>query len=288
MIRVEDQAASLRRMAQVLHSPQSFAFVGGRAAGTTTLVAELGTALAQQQNARVALFDAHPVRALVRRMARHELETLDKVIQHQLPLDAAVAPLSDNLVLVGFHSRPRLLAELHLALAHRLEGEFTALVRDLNYLLFDVPAAELALAGIADDVIVVLSPDHDCLTEVYAQIKRLAGEYGQRRFNVLLNRVHTLAEARLWFARLSAVAGQYLSVSLRWVGYVPEDHWAKRAAILRTTTVQSFPDSETAAAISQLAARLPQWSTRSGSVPDLFNRLCEATRLNGPLPSDLT
>ena len=89
MIRVEDQAASLRRMAQVLHSPQSFAFVGGRAAGTTTLVAELGTALAQQQNARVALFDAHPVRALVRRMARHELETLDKVIQHQLPLDAA-------------------------------------------------------------------------------------------------------------------------------------------------------------------------------------------------------
>ena len=149
MIRVEDQAASLRRMAQVLHSPQSFAFVGGRAAGTTTLVAELGTALSQQQNARVALFDAHPVRALVRRMARHELETLDKVIQHQLPLDAAVAPLSDNLVLVGFHARPRLLAELHLALAHRLEGEFTALVRDLNYLLFDVPAAELALAGIA-------------------------------------------------------------------------------------------------------------------------------------------
>ena len=54
MIRVEDQAASLRRMAQVLHSPQSFAFVGGRAAGTTTLVAELGTALALQQNARVA------------------------------------------------------------------------------------------------------------------------------------------------------------------------------------------------------------------------------------------
>ena len=69
MIRVEDQAASLRRMAQVLHSPQSFAFVGGRAAGTTTLVAELGTALAQQQNARVALFDAHPVRALVRRIS---------------------------------------------------------------------------------------------------------------------------------------------------------------------------------------------------------------------------
>ncbi|XLM21449.1 hypothetical protein MKD33_05020 [Chromobacterium piscinae] len=111
----------------------------------------------------------------------------------------------------------------------------------------------------ADNLILVLTPDADSLTTAYANIKRLASSFGRQRFNVLINRARHLDEARELFTRLSAVASEFLTVSLRWVGFVPHDNAVRRSQTLHRPLMEAFPDSEAAAAFSQLAAVLLQW-----------------------------
>ncbi len=277
---VEDQAASLRRLRLSISAPSSFAFLGGRDAGTSTLVAELGMALALMQHRRVLLADGHHGQLLARRFNLTERASLDVVLSSQLALDDAVATLPGQVPLLNLHARPVMLAQLNQALQDRIQHEYAALVRDTEFVLIDTPADDdLALAAVADDIVLVLSPDGAGLTETYAAVKRLSTDFGRRKFNVLVNRAHGLDEAQQLFQRLSRVASEYLTVSLRWVGFVPEDHRMKRAAVMKTTAVQAFSDCEGAIACCQLANALPLWSTMAGSAPELFERLSSARRL---------
>ncbi|WP_230369307.1 MinD/ParA family ATP-binding protein [Paludibacterium denitrificans] len=78
---------------------------------------------------------------------------------------------------------------------------------------------------------------------------------------MLVNRAHHLEEARELFTRLSAVASEFLTVSLRWVGFVPDDPAVRRSHTLHRPLMEAFPQSEAAMAFSQLAAVLPQWDS---------------------------
>ena len=287
MTRFDDQAASLRRLSLGNALSASFAFLGGRASGVTTLGAELGSALGVTHGRRVLLLDGHAGQPLLRRFNLSTSETLDTVLSQQLALDAAVSPLGGTINLLNGYARPSVLAALSDVSAHRVQSEYLALTRDTEFVLIDAPTQTPLLAAVAGDIVLVLSPDQDGLTETYTAVKYLVSEFGRRKFNVLVNRVHSLDEAQHWFSRLSTVASEYLPVSLRWVGYVPEDHWAKRATVLKTTAVQSFDTSEIATAANQLAHALPLWATGSGVAHELFSRLCDAARLLEPDPSEI-
>lgn len=151
-----------------------------------------------------------------------------------------------------------------LQLRLRLGSEFAALERDASVLLVDAPnpAHDPVPASVADNLVLVLTPAAESLTTAYANIKRLSGGYGRQRFNVLINRARHLEEARELFTRLSAATGEFLSVALRWVGFVPMDNALRRSQTLRRPLMEAFPDSEAAMAFSQLAAVLPQWDTQ--------------------------
>jgi len=151
----------------------------------------------------------------------------------------------------------------------------------VELVLIDTPSVgtDPALAALADNLVLVLTPDIQTLMQAYAMIKRLALEFARRRFDVLVNRARDVNEAQAIFQRLSQVTSEFLGVSLRWVGFVPEDPMMRRAALLRTTTLHGFPDSEASTACSQLAAVLPRWcSVEHGNARQLFERYLAASR----------
>lgn len=203
------------------------------------------------------------------------------VASSQGSLHDAVTQLPFGASVMNVHSRPSTLMHLPEPIEHRLVSEYEALTRDIELVLIDAPSVSTdpALAALADNLVLVLTPDIQTLMQAYAMVKRLALEFARRRFDVLVNRARDMNEAQAIFQRLSQVTSEFLGVSLRWVGFVPEDPMVRRAVLLRTTTLHGFPGSEAGTACSQLAAVLPRWSSvEHGNARQLFERYLAATR----------
>lgn len=277
---MEDQAASLRRLTPAAQVGRSFAFLGVSGCGVTTMVSEMAAGLTAAQR-RTLIIDAHPGNLLAQRFVDDPGVTLDMVASSQGSLHDAVTQLPFGASVMNVHSRPSTLMHLPEPIEHRLVSEYEALTRDIELVLIDAPSVSTdpALAALADNLVLVLTPDIQTLMQAYAMVKRLALEFARRRFDVLVNRARDMNEAQAIFQRLSQVTSEFLGVSLRWVGFVPEDPMVRRAVLLRTTTLHGFPGSEAGTACSQLAAVLPRWSSvEHGNARQLFERYLAATR----------
>ena len=277
---MEDQAASLRRLTPAAQVGRSFAFLGVSGCGVTTMVSEMAAGLTAAQR-RTLIIDAHPGNPLAQRFVDDPGVTLDMVASSQGSLHDAVTQLPFGASVMNVHSRPSTLMHLPEPIEHRLVTEYEALTRDIELVLIDAPSVSTdpALAALADNLVLVLTPDIQTLMQAYAMVKRLALEFARRRFDVLVNRARDMNEAQAIFQRLSQVTSEFLGVSLRWVGFVPEDPMVRRAVLLRTTTLHGFPGSEAGTACSQLAAVLPRWSSvEHGNARQLFERYLAATR----------
>lgn len=277
---MEDQAASLRRLTPAAQVGRSFAFLGVSGCGVTTMVSEMAAGLTAAQR-RTLIIDAHPGNPLAQRFVDDPGVTLDMVASSQGSLHDAVTQLPFGASVMNVHSRPSTLMHLPEPIEHRLVSEYEALTRDIELVLIDAPSVSTdpALAALADNLVLVLTPDIQTLMQAYAMVKRLALEFARRRFDVLVNRARDMNEAQAIFQRLSQVTSEFLGVSLRWVGFVPEDPMVRRAVLLRTTTLHGFPGSEAGTACSQLVAVLPRWSSvEHGNARQLFERYLAATR----------
>ncbi|KZE32658.1 flagellar biosynthesis protein FlhG [Crenobacter luteus] len=257
---MQDQAASLRRLSPRPARAPSFAFVGAPGSGTSTLATELAVA-ASYAGTRTVLIDCQNGQQLARRLGVPSTATLETQRVSQGGLAAMSTASRHGVDLINLYAPPLERRLFSPQLWLKLTGEFAARERDADALIVDCPSPSLDAvpAGVADNLILVLTPSADSLTAAYAAIKRLAQEAGRSAFNVLVNRARTLAEARGLFTRLSAVVGEFLAVSLRWLGFVPEDNLVRRSQSLRRPLVEAFPDSEAAQAFAQLAAVMPHW-----------------------------
>lgn len=259
---MQDQAASLRRLtAQQIRAP-SYAFIGAESSGASTLVTELSLGLAYS-GLRPLLVDCDLGQTQARRLGVPTTATLETQVISVGRLDEMMVASRHGVQLINLYARPEERALFSAQLWLRLGSQFAALERDHTVLLIDVPAPaqDPVPASVADNLILVVTPAAESLTVAYANIKRLATGFGRQRFNVLVNRAKHLEEARELFTRLSAVTSEYLTVSLRWLGFVPEDGAIKRSQTLHRPVMEAFPNSEAAVAFSQLAAVLPQWDS---------------------------
>ena len=257
-----DQAASLRRLSAQPSRAPSFAFIGPESSGTSTLVTELAVGLAFA-GASPLIVDCCQGQHIAKRLGIPTTATLESQLISMAGLGDMVARSRQGVTLVNLYARADERALFSSQLWLRLGSEFAALERDASIVLVDVPAPTLdpVPACVADNLVLVLTPQPESLTMAYATIKRLSSQYGRQCFNVLVNRARTLEQARELFTRLSAVTGEFLTVSLRWVGCVPEDPIIRRSKALHRPSIEAFPQSESSAAFAQLAAVLPQWHT---------------------------
>ncbi|MEO9384470.1 flagellar synthesis regulator FleN [Chromobacterium phragmitis] len=260
MNEMQDQAASLRRIAAQQQRAPSFAFIGSPHSGASTVVTELSLGLAYA-GLRPTVVDCCLGQVQTRRLGVPATATLESQVVSVGGLDEMMVVSRQGVQLINLYAQPEQRALFSTQLWLRLGSEFGALERDASALLVDAPAPtrDPIPASVADNLILVLTPDADSLTTAYANIKRLASRYGRQRFNVLVNRARHLEEAHELFTRLSAVTSEFLTVSLRWVGFVPHDNAVRRSQTLRRPLMEAFPDSEAAMAFSQLSAVLLQW-----------------------------
>ena len=116
--------------------------------------------------------------------------------------------------------------------------------------------------SLADEVLVVATPEPTSLTDAYATIKVLATTQGRRDIQLLVNQASRVGEGRTIRGQLQQVVDRYVTpgliepVKLEFVGEVPLDPSVRQAVKRRQLLLECFPGCPAAQAVVAVATRL--------------------------------
>jgi flagellar biosynthesis protein FlhG len=237
--------------------------------GKTFLAANLAAALARRGE-RVLVLDADlglanldVVLNLQPRITLHDVFTGKATLQ-----DATVrAPGGFQVLLAGsgLVEYSRLTPELRermLEVVRQVTPHYDRVLLDTGAGISDVV---LYTVSLADDVLVVATPEPTSLTDAYATIKVLATQQQRRTFRLAVNQVNRRGEGRTVHQQLQTVVDRYVRtggegspVTLDLLGELPSDASVRDAVQKRKLLLELQPGSPAALAIIALAERLPR------------------------------
>ncbi len=144
----------------------------------------------------------------------------------------------------------------------------------------------LPLAVAEQEELLVVSGSVAGITDAYAFIKAIAGEYGKRRYRVLMSRIRNQPQAQAMFDNMAGAAHRYLGIELELMGMIPFDEKLKRASSLGQPLLAAFPDAPAAATFRQLGLAVTEWPRTADSNGDMCGFLhglirCSAVQLSG-------
>ena len=120
----------------------------------------------------------------------------------------------------------------------------------------------LYTVSLADEVIVVVTPEPTSMTDAYATIKVLASTQKRRNIRIVVNQRVPGTDARGVTAQLQQVIDRYVSpgleapVTLELIGDVPSDGSVRDSVRKRRLLGECFPGSAAAQAVTAIAVKM--------------------------------
>jgi flagellar biosynthesis protein FlhG len=234
--------------------------------GKTFLAANLAAALARQGQ-RVLVLDADlglanldVVLNLFPKITLHDVfvgkNTLDEAI---LPAPGGFSVLLAGSGMVEYSRLTPEVRDQLLDVIRQVRPRFDHILLDTGAGISDVV---LYAVSLADEVLVVATPEPTSLTDAYATIKVLATTQGRRDLRLLVNQVSRAGEGRTIRGQLQQVVDRYVSpglaepVKLEFVGEVMVDQAVRDAVKRRQLLIECFPGSIAAQGVVAAANRL--------------------------------
>jgi flagellar biosynthesis protein FlhG len=144
-----------------------------------------------------------------------------------------------------------------------LQSEMDELQEETDVLLIDTGAGigrnVTSFATMAQDIIVVATPEPTSLTDAYALMKVLSTQYSERRFRLLVSMTRSATDGRDVYRKLSLVAERFLHISIDFLGSIPYDPRLTEAVCQQRPLVELYPQSKAAQAFLGLAHDLAAW-----------------------------
>lgn len=196
--------------------------------------------------------------------------TLHDVFTGRVPLEDAIlaAPGGFSVLLAGSglveYSRltPQLREQLDAILA-QVAPRFDRILLDTGAGISDVV---LHAVSLADDVLVISTPEPTSMTDAYATVKVLSGEQRRRTVRLVVNQTSAHGEGRTVRNQLQLVVDRFVTpqarldggepVTLEFVGEIPTDPMVREAVQKRTLLIESAPGSPAGRALTQIAEKL--------------------------------
>jgi flagellar biosynthesis protein FlhG len=153
-------------------------------------------------------------------------------------------------------------------------AELAELESETDYLIFDTGAgvddSVMTFAVAADEVLLVTTPDPASITDAYATAKLIYANKPSALIRVVLNMVADEAHAHSVFARLQAIARQFLGKHLQFAGYVRQDPNVVQAIRRREPFVLALGNRGAGADILRIAATITgaEWEPEPVSLLD--------------------
>ncbi|UDF34704.1 UNVERIFIED_ORG: MinD/ParA family protein [Shinella sp. XGS7] len=232
--------------------------------GKTFVTANLAAALAAQGQ-RVLVLDADLGLANLDVVLNlHPKLTLHDVFTDKATLDQAILPAPGGFSVLlagsGMVEYSRLTPEVRdklLSILEQVKPRFDWVLLDTGAGISDVV---LFVVAMAQDVLVVATPEPTSLTDAYATIKVLATQQGRRQVGLLVNQAGRPGEGKLICGQLQQVLQRFVgsgqAFRLDLLGEVRSDVAVRQAVLKRHLLLEHYPGSDAAQGIKALAARL--------------------------------
>jgi flagellar biosynthesis protein FlhG len=232
--------------------------------GKTFVTANLAAALAAQGQ-RVLVLDADLGLANLDVVLNlHPKLTLHDVFTDKATLDQAILPAPGGFSVLlagsGMVEYSRLTPEVRdklLSILEQVKPRFDWVLLDTGAGISDVVLFAVAMA---QDVLVVATPEPTSLTDAYATIKVLATQQGRRQVGLLVNQAGRPGEGKLICGQLQQVLQRFVgsgqAFRLDLLGEVRSDVAVRQAVLKRHLLLENYPGSDAAQGIKALAARL--------------------------------
>jgi flagellar biosynthesis protein FlhG len=237
--------------------------------GKTFLSANLAAALARRGD-RVLVLDADLGLANLDVVLNLQPKvTLHDVFSGASSLDDAVVPapggFSALLAGSGLVEYSRLTPQVR----EQLVGIIDTLAPRFDWILIDTGAGisdvVLHALSLADDVLVIATPEPTSMTDAYATIKVLATQQARRAIRLVVNQVSCTGEGRRVRNQLQLVADRFVTphlevldepLNLDFLGEIPVDHFVREAVQKRQLLLVTMPGSVAARAVISVAEKL--------------------------------
>ena len=234
--------------------------------GKTFVAANLAAALARAGQ-RVLVLDADlglanldVVLNLAARVTLHDVFTGRATLEDAL--QAAPGGFSVLLAGSGLVEYSRMTPEVRdklLALVRQVRPHYDHILLDTGAGISDVV---LFTVSLADEVLVVTTPEPTALTDAYATIKVLAGTQAARPMRLLVNQVQRVGEGLAVRTQLQAVVDRFvnpalaLPLQLALLSEVPMDAAVRESIQRRALLLEALPGSPAAIALVAAAGKL--------------------------------
>lgn len=188
-------------------------------------------------------FGVHPQKNLQNLMDGESLKDCLTTVAHNIDLLAGGSGLYNLCQINSFQRRE--------ILAHIAEVNYV-----YDYLIIDTSPGlhdhVLHLNSVADECLVVLTPDPSSFTDAYALIKVLHQKYKTQKFSIICNQVTDEKAGAQLYLRFADVAQQFLPVRLNYKKTIPFDSQLKLSNQLQRLIIRQDARSVSAQAISAL------------------------------------
>ena len=234
--------------------------------GKTFVAANLAAALARQGQ-RVLVLDADLGLANLDVVLNlFPKITLHDVFTGRCPLDDAILPAPGGFSVLlagsGMVEYSRMTPEVR----DQLQKVIDQVAPRFDHVLLDTGAGisdvVLYTVSLADEVLVVATPEPTSMTDAYATIKVLATTQGRRAIHLLANQTRKPSEGRSVRIQLQQVVDRYVSpglgeaVQLDLVGEIPSDPAVRECVQRRQLLLHSLPGAPAAIAMVAVATRM--------------------------------
>jgi flagellar biosynthesis protein FlhG len=139
-------------------------------------------------------------------------------------------------------------------------SSFKELEGEADIILIDTAAGMtknvIGLALLADEVLLVTTPEPSAITDAYAMIKVLHAEKPEANIQLIVNMASAEAQALEVAQKVVQVSRQFLDFHVSVLGGLPNDPCVPRAVMQRQPWVELYPRSAATRAIKQIAAKM--------------------------------
>jgi flagellar biosynthesis protein FlhG len=234
--------------------------------GKTFMAANVAAALARRGE-RVLVLDADLGLANLDVVLNlHPKLTLHDVFTGKAVLSDAILPAPGGFSVLlagsGLVEYSRLTAEVReqlLAVIQKVAPHFDRILLDTGAGISDVV---LYAVSLADEVMVVATPEPTSLTDAYATIKVLATQQQRKLIKLVVNQVGRVGEGRVIRGQLQQVVDRYVSngtdtpLRIELLGEVPTDPAVREAVQRRQLLLEAIPGCPAATAVTGIAEKL--------------------------------
>ncbi|MBW2123693.1 MAG: MinD/ParA family protein [Deltaproteobacteria bacterium] len=163
----------------------------------------------------------------------------------------------------GIQELTELTSQQRMALLSQLES----LNQRTDVLLIDTPAGispnVMFFNTMANEIVIIVSPEPTSITDAYAMIKILTTRYGEKYFHLLVNFVRDESEGLEVYRHLSMVTERFLNLSIRYLGFIPIDSHIQEAVRQQRAVAEIFPNCAAGRSFLALAKKVAGLSVPS-------------------------